>query len=87
VYYWYPKATGRQLNEKLGKVHFWLSFVAITSSHADVLPGHGRAVRRLYDPTVYAHGRGLQALNVLISWGAWAWARAALLHRELSSSA
>lgn len=24
VYYWYPKMTGRRLNEKLGKLHFWL---------------------------------------------------------------
>src|SRR6185312_7008531 len=23
-YYWYPKATGRMLNERLGKWHFWL---------------------------------------------------------------
>src|SRR5438067_13804000 len=29
IYYWYPKATGRQLSDKLGKLHFWLSFVAI----------------------------------------------------------
>jgi cytochrome c oxidase subunit 1 len=27
--------------------------------------------RRLYDPTIYAHGRGVQPLNVVISWGAW----------------
>ena len=27
--------------------------------------------RRLYDPTVYAHGRGVQPLNVLISWSVW----------------
>ncbi len=24
LYYWYPKATGRMYNERLGKVHFWL---------------------------------------------------------------
>jgi cytochrome c oxidase subunit 1 len=24
LYYWFPKATGRRLNEKLGKLHFWL---------------------------------------------------------------
>src|SRR5260370_14212310 len=29
IYYWYPKATGKQLNATLGKIHFWLSFVAI----------------------------------------------------------
>jgi cytochrome c oxidase subunit 1 len=24
IYYWYPKATGRMLNEPLGKIHFWV---------------------------------------------------------------
>ncbi len=24
IYYWFPKATGRRMNEFLGKVHFWL---------------------------------------------------------------
>ncbi len=24
IYYWYPKITGRRLNETLGKIHFWL---------------------------------------------------------------
>jgi cytochrome c oxidase subunit 1 len=24
VYFWFPKMTGRRLNEKLGKLHFWL---------------------------------------------------------------
>ena len=26
-YYWFPKATGRMLSERLGKVHFWLMVV------------------------------------------------------------
>ena len=26
LYYWFPKATGRRMNEKLGKWHFWLMF-------------------------------------------------------------
>ncbi|MGC8855634.1 MAG: cytochrome c oxidase subunit I [Anaerolineae bacterium] len=33
LYYWFPKATGRRLNETLGKVHFWLmtpSFLVLT---------------------------------------------------------
>src|SRR6266853_872124 len=29
VYFWFPKATGRMMNETLGKIHVWLSFVAI----------------------------------------------------------
>jgi len=27
TYYWFPKMTGRRLNERLGKVHFWLHFI------------------------------------------------------------
>ena len=24
IYYWFPKFTGRMLDERLGKIHFWL---------------------------------------------------------------
>ena len=27
IYYWFPKFSGRLLNEKLGQVHFWLMFI------------------------------------------------------------
>jgi cytochrome c oxidase subunit I len=27
IYYWFPKMTGRMYDEKLGKLHFWLTFV------------------------------------------------------------
>jgi len=27
TYYWFPKMTGRRLNERLGKVHFWMHFI------------------------------------------------------------
>ena len=35
IYYWFPKMTGRMYNERLGKLHFWLTFVGF---NADVLP-------------------------------------------------
>jgi len=28
-YYWIGKMTGRQYDEKLGKIHFWLTFIAV----------------------------------------------------------
>ena len=28
MYYWFPKMSGRLLNETLGKIYFWLFFVA-----------------------------------------------------------
>jgi cytochrome c oxidase subunit 1 len=27
IYYWFPKMTGRMFNERLGKIHFWMTFV------------------------------------------------------------
>jgi cytochrome c oxidase subunit 1 len=27
IYYWFPKMTGRMYDERLGKLHFWLTFV------------------------------------------------------------
>ena len=27
IYFWFPKMTGRMYNERLGKIHFWLTFV------------------------------------------------------------
>ena len=27
LYFWFPKFSGRELDEGLGKVHFWLMFV------------------------------------------------------------
>ncbi|MBI1856102.1 MAG: cbb3-type cytochrome c oxidase subunit I [Chloroflexi bacterium] len=33
IYFWFPKATGRRMNETLGRIHFWLmtpSFIVLT---------------------------------------------------------
>ena len=27
TYFWFPKVTGRMMNETLGKIHFWFTFV------------------------------------------------------------
>jgi cytochrome c oxidase subunit 1 len=32
IYYWLPKMTGIQLNEMLGKIHFWVMFIAFNST-------------------------------------------------------
>ena len=51
TYYWFPKMTGRRLNERLGKVHFWLHFIGFNLAffpHAHPgHPGHAAAHRRL----------------------------------------
>ena len=37
IYHWYPKITGRMLNDTLGKFHFWVTFVG---SYAIYYPMH-----------------------------------------------
>jgi cytochrome c oxidase subunit 1 len=37
IYHWYPKVTGRMLNEALGQVHFWVSFLG---AYAIFFPMH-----------------------------------------------
>jgi cytochrome c oxidase subunit 1 len=55
-YFWWPKLTGRMLDEKLGKIHFWLTFIGFQTTflvqhwlgaagmprrYADYLPSDG----------------------------------------------
>ena len=37
IYHWYPKITGRLLNVKMGKIHFWITFLG---TYAIYLPMH-----------------------------------------------
>jgi cytochrome c oxidase subunit 1 len=37
IYHWYPKITGRMLDDRMGKIHFWVSFVG---SYAIYYPMH-----------------------------------------------
>jgi cytochrome c oxidase subunit 1 len=37
IYHWYPKITGRLLNEPLGRIHFWFTFLG---TYAIYLPMH-----------------------------------------------
>jgi len=37
TYFWFPKMTGRMMNETLGKLHFWISFVG---SYCIFMPFH-----------------------------------------------
>jgi cytochrome c oxidase subunit 1 len=34
VYYWFPKMTGRMFDERLGKLHFWTTFIAFNCTFA-----------------------------------------------------
>jgi len=76
-YYWYPKITGRMLNETLSKVHFWL-FVIGFHLCFDLMhiPGMLGMPRRIY---TYEPGRGWDTLNLLVSIGAFIQAIATLV--------
>ncbi len=37
IYHWYPKITGRMWNDRLGRIHFWLTFLG---TYAIYLPMH-----------------------------------------------
>jgi cytochrome c oxidase subunit 1 len=50
VYYWYPKATGRMMNEALGRIHFWGSLIFINGLFFPMfLQGMAGVHRRWYD--------------------------------------
>jgi cytochrome c oxidase subunit 1 len=74
IYYWFPKATGRQMNELLGKIHFWGSLVCINIVFMPMfIQGLAGMNRRMYDGGAqYTFNQGLPLeLNTWIGMGAW----------------
>ena len=68
-YYWYPKMTGRMLNEPLGKLHFWLFFLGFHLTF-DVMHFAGilGMPRRIY---TYEPRPGWEKLNLIVTIGAF----------------
>jgi cytochrome c oxidase subunit I len=57
IYYWFPKMTGRMYDERLGKLHFWLTFIGFNATFFPMhLIGTQGMPRRVsdYDP-IFAH--------------------------------
>jgi cytochrome c oxidase subunit 1 len=67
IYYWFPKATGRLLDETLGRWHFWLLVIGFNMTF---LPQHFAGFagmpRRIY---TYEPGRGFEIWNQVSSAG------------------
>jgi cytochrome c oxidase subunit I len=67
IYHWFPKITGRMMDEKLGKLHFVMTFIG---THLTFLPMHNLGLegmpRRIamYDPQ-------FQSLNQICTMGAY----------------
>ncbi len=86
IYYWFPKMTGRMYNERLGKLHFWLTFIAFNLTffpmHYIGLQGMPRRVAdyagRFADINLFisiaSFGLGLSTVIFLYNM-IWSWAR------------
>lgn len=73
LYFWYPKMFGRMMNETLGKIHFWLSFVAFNCTFfAMHILGMSGFPRRVADYRNYELFAPLQDMNIFISMSAFA---------------
>jgi len=65
VYYWFPKATGRKMNDFWGKVHFWPSLICMNVIFLPMfLQGMAGMHRRWYDG-----GQGWGVANEHTIWG------------------
>ncbi|MDX6548741.1 MAG: cytochrome c oxidase subunit, partial [Gaiellales bacterium] len=84
IYHWFPKMTGRMYDERLGRLHFWLTFVAF---NATFMPMHWLGLQGMprrvadYDPrfatlnfiiSIFAFVLGASTLvflyNIIHSW-------------------
>jgi cytochrome c oxidase subunit 1 len=73
LYFWFPKMFGRMMNETWGKVHFWLSFIFFNGVMFPMhILGMRGMQRRIYDYTQYTHLKGLQPMNIFMSFSAFA---------------
>src|SRR5216117_2874009 len=74
IYHWFPKATGKKMNEVLGAIHFWGSFICINIVFMPMfIQGLAGMNRRMYDGGAqYAYNQGLPLkLNLVIGIAAW----------------
>jgi len=69
AYYWWPKMFGKLLDERLGKVHFWLQLIGfnLTFFPMHFVGLHGMP-RRVY---TYPKGLGFEWLNQLETFGSF----------------
>jgi cytochrome c oxidase subunit 1 len=74
IYYWFPKITGRMMNETLGKIHFVGSIICMNVIFLPMfVQGLAGVNRRLWDGgTLYTHAQGTLSLNVPMSYAALA---------------
>ncbi|MGE0448278.1 MAG: cbb3-type cytochrome c oxidase subunit I [Vicinamibacterales bacterium] len=73
IYFWFPKVTGRFMNDLLGRIHFWGSFVCMNLIFMPMfVQGLGGMNRRLYDGGAqYLHNADLLKWHVVIGHSVW----------------
>jgi cytochrome c oxidase subunit 1 len=67
IYHWFPKMTGRMLNENLGKLHFALTFVG---THLTFLPMHNLGLQGM-PRRIAMYDAQFTSLNQLCTIGAY----------------
>ncbi|PVY34118.1 aa3-type cytochrome oxidase subunit I [Williamsia muralis] len=69
IYFWFPKMTGRMLDERLGKIHFWLTMIGFhTTFLVQHWVGNEGMPRRYAD---YLSTDGFTSLNIVSTVGAF----------------
>jgi cytochrome c oxidase subunit I len=77
TYFWFPKMTGRMLDERLGRWNFWTMFLGFNVAFLPMhLTGLFGMPRRVY---TYAEGMGWDTLNLITSIGSFVFAIGVLL--------
>jgi cytochrome c oxidase subunit 1 len=66
-YFWWPKMTGRMLNDRLGKIHFWMLFIGF---HMTFLVSHWLGAAGMQRRVSDYYG-AFTALNAISSAGAF----------------
>jgi cytochrome c oxidase subunit I+III len=67
IYHWFPKFTGRMMNERLGRWNFWLMFVGVNLAFFPMhIVGLLGMPRRVY---TYPEGQGWEIYNLLSTIG------------------
>jgi cytochrome c oxidase subunit I len=75
LYYWFPKMTGRMYDERLGKIHFWLTFVFF---NATFFPMHYLGLQGM-PRRVADYAPRFEGLNIFISISSFILGASALL--------
>jgi cytochrome c oxidase subunit 1 len=69
IYFWFPKMTGRRLDERLGKLHFWSWVVGFVLTFLPQYQLGAQGMPRRYAD--YPAGLGWEPLNIISTLGAF----------------